>query len=123
MSCANDPLWEWGIQLRRGSSGNWDARTNGELVIAGPAGTSISGGQIERQMFEYAYSLEPPSTWGFGYRLTTSDGKPIERCGTAWPYEWGPQPCTATPAGVWQFPSVTVDLPRAPTPMLRVGFG
>jgi hypothetical protein len=120
----DEPLQEWGIQLRRGSSGNGDSSSLGELVIAGPAGTSITGGRLERQIFGYAYStLVQPSTWGFGYRLTTSENTPIERCGTAWPYEWGPQPCVATSAGVWQFPNPVVDLPSTPTPFLRVGFG
>ena len=120
----DQPSWDWGIALHRGSSGNWDPTTTGELVIAGPAGTSISGGWLERQIFDYVYSTAvQPSTWGFGYRLTTADDTPIERCGTAWPYEWGPQPCVATAAGVWQFPNAIVNLPSTPTPLVRVGFG
>jgi hypothetical protein len=120
----DQPSWDWGIALHRGSLGNWDPTTTGELVIAGPAGTSISGGWLERQIFGYVYSTTvQPSTWGFGYRLTTADDTPIERCGTAWPYEWGPQPCVATAAGVWQFPNAIVNLPTTPTPLLRVGFG
>ncbi|WP_157592139.1 hypothetical protein [Solirubrobacter soli] len=120
----HEPSSGWGIQLARGSSGNWDPTTTGELVIAGPPGTSISGGWLERQIFGYLYSTAvQPSTWGFGYRLTTSENTPIERCGTAWSYEWGPQPCVATAGGSWQFPDIVVNLPPVPTPLLRIGFG
>ena len=53
-----------------------------------------------------------PSTWGFGYRLTTADGHADRalRDGVA-DYEWGPQPCVRDLRRAWQFPNAIVDLP------------
>src|SRR5690349_9756232 len=68
-----DAWRDWKIALGRGTSGNFDI-SNGELVVSGPPGTNISGGQIERQIFGYASSAGAPRTWGFGYRLSRADG-------------------------------------------------
>lgn len=120
-----DPTGPWGIQLARGTSGNWEPGTTGELLVAGPAGTSIVGGQIERQLFGYVFNRDVnQSTWGFGYRLSDAAGTILERCGTAWDdYTEGPRTCGPTASGVWQFPSPVVALPPMATPFLRIGYG
>lgn len=113
-----DPARPWGVQLTRGSSGNWEPNTSGELLVAGPAGTSVVGGQIERQIFGYLFSRDANlGTWGFGYRLGDASGTVIERCGTAWDdYTEGPRTCVPTPNGLWQFPSSVASLPVTATP-------
>lgn len=120
-----DPAKPWGIQLTRGGSGNWEPSTSGELLVAGPAGTSVVGGQIERQIFGYVFSTDVTQyTWGFGYRLTDAAGNMIERCGSAWEdSNHPPRTCGPVPGGLWQFPSTTVALPPMSTPYLRIGYG
>jgi len=111
---------DWPIEFMR-SPGNTADRV--ELVVTGPAQTAISGGELQRQMFGYVYSLGNPQTWGFGYRLMRADGTVIERCGTAYPFNSEPQTCAATTSGFWQFPTPTVAIPAGQTPALRVAYG
>lgn len=118
------PGTDWQIRLRRGSPGSSSGVDPSELLLAGPPGTVIAGGQIERQLFGYAYSATTPNlTWGFGYRLSDAERRLIERCGTEWPGEGQLETCGPSAGGVWQFPSTIVDLPTAPTPAIRIGFG
>ncbi|RKQ90816.1 hypothetical protein C8N24_0631 [Solirubrobacter pauli] len=117
------PGADWQIRLRRGGPG-FDPANPSEVLITGPAGTVISGGRIERQLFGYVYSTAVgQATWGFGYRLSDAERRLIERCGTEWPYEGQLETCGPAAGGWWQFPTTAVDLPTAPTPVVRIGFG
>ena len=118
------------LMLSSGPAGSNPTVSDRQLAFDAPGTTRFVGGNLVRQMYNYAYlnvGNGDADSWGYGYALTNAVGDVIERCGhgDAFPVlgSCGPAFAMFTAGSFTEFSTTKVALPPSATTSYRINVG